>query len=551
MKSHQSHDEIPLDTTTQDGIFTLELDGQLRPDQKENKSWFESRLGWAEDYQRYKNGYAYDHPTNEFDYKTEALRHIFAPGTTERMMDETFKKKLQRTVTVLGGNNHELGVLDLGSLGIFRFLKNALASEDVRHSNTFILKSNKESGLQCFFRHLLSLPFYAQQALAYLLTSALTVTGILPFIHFVLYPPARTQKEILNARRRREAFFNPGTGLVAFLVLVGIILIIKGANPLVLVDAAAALAVMQSVFVGIAALMLMAAVISLTVHAIRSLVEWRTERQKLIPKAENTSDITEPQYQASKNGYVQYYVEKIKGWRSVNPKWGNFLYIVAGLSLLVTLTLIIGYFVDPAGIFGFMEPFFNFVGGMFTQGIQSAGTLTGLEFLGSISEPVLQLVSQVLTSFALVCAAIFLPDLLRRLSSSTIGDGTADLPKVVVTHYGMPDTHHQQTFQENGLVTIKFVENSFMHGTTFEADGDYTVRSKSRTDNFTSFEYRADSDMRTYEFPNNSIQSISSIISSQQNSVPFQRIFPDKESAVDDVVPPPKTPLSPSYWPMG
>lgn len=242
-------------------------------------------------------------------------------------------------------------------------------------------------------------------------------------------------------RNRRRAFFNPSTWMfIGFVVPLAISFLIQGLasngsiGAEILAQAAGPLLMIQTVFTGIAALMLVGAVLGLLHYAYQKLTYPQVEK----PQRGNIAfDHTDESYahalkeweKLQPRSAVVEYLKELGAWMVARPEISIPLGIFCVGSVLAAVVLIIGYFTGFGypGVFDFMLPVFNFIGTGFASGIQGLSSLPGLEFLGGLTAgPGLELASQIFTMFALVVGAIFTVDTVRRVTqTATEGGGPA------------------------------------------------------------------------------------------------------------------------------
>lgn len=299
---------------------------------------------------------------------------------------EGFLQKYGHTAAIFGAYSGHVGILDILFLGIPRFL---------------MLAANYLERYIGFFNHILCIPFYIQQLLVLTLT-----TICIPFIALIdwLYPDrgfntlreddVESDENFYKGRRRRQFFFNPSTWVFLLILSAGISLWILQANPALFLEAAIPLIMVQTIFAGMAALILGGALLSLVYAGICFLMQEKSEKSQIIDSS------------------VIEYLSEFREWCKQYPYIAGPLIIFSGVSVLVVMAMTIGYFV---GSFTSLAPLFNFMTSVLTISFQGLATVPGLEFFGSISNIAMQIIGQVASTATLFLAAIFIFDNIRRV----------------------------------------------------------------------------------------------------------------------------------------
>lgn len=197
----------------------------------------------------------------------------------------------------------------------------------------------------------------------------------------------------IKNKKRRRFFFNPSSWGAIFVFLFGISLLFPFfPEPLV-----AILFVTQNIFLITAGVMAVMALAYLIACGAKLAISQDSEQEEL----------------EELNPVIRYFTDAIT-WVKNNYKVALPILVLNLTILLLALILTIGYFADPSGSFNFMSSLFNLMDGMFISSIKS---LFGTDFL-NVHEITVQAASQIFSILASLCAAVFIPEIIR-LSAQT------------------------------------------------------------------------------------------------------------------------------------
>lgn len=201
-----------------------------------------------------------------------------------------------------------------------------------------------------------------------------------------------------------STLLNPSTWIMGAILTAGIGLLIQGINPLAFANAAMPLMIIQTVFASMATL----AVLGTLAYGAYRIGRWLCYSQEELP--DDWSHYSEGELPDESN-YITKYLSERWRWARHHPIPATLVWGLGALGLLVVVGLTIDYFVDGALFGSLMAPVFEFMSHEFLSSIHA---VFGLTFLGSLSDPTLLFIGQIVSTVTLISAAVFIPDNMSR-----------------------------------------------------------------------------------------------------------------------------------------
>lgn len=247
---------------------------------------------------------------------------------------------------------------------------------------------------------LLALPYFLL-VLGRLIVSvilALALSPVILLVHVFLGP----EEEDGSTPLRQSLFFNPSTWMIGSILLAATGLLIQGLNPAIFAQAAVTLGIMQTVFVGMAAVTLVGGLLYTIGYAAYKRFKYRAQNS-----LESSADL-------NPNPFIKYLSER---WNVISSNPGVFLLIwVIGLSVFgFVIALTMNYFESEIADYSLLGPLCGFMSQVFFVIIHALAGLPGLGFLSGISGPTLVLVGHILSAVMLSMAVFFITDNVSRM----------------------------------------------------------------------------------------------------------------------------------------
>jgi hypothetical protein len=216
-------------------------------------------------------------------------------------------------------------------------------------------------------------------------------------------------------------FLNPSRWMLGSVVLAAIGLLIQGYNPAVFGQAAVTLSIMQTLFVGMAALTLVWGIgYSIFVY----LRAGPCRPYKLVWSPDEFFERNKPISEI--NPYIKYLVER---WNAIsrNPRASCAIWIPGGIMFLLCTVLVIEHFSGVTLSDGWVH-LFSLMSQVFLLSVHAMAALPGLGFLGHISDATLLSVGDILSSIMLCLAILVVTDnvshIVERIATPSENDTT-------------------------------------------------------------------------------------------------------------------------------
>lgn len=238
---------------------------------------------------------------------------------------------------------------------------------------------------------------------------------------------------------RQSFWFNPSTWAMGAVVTFAMSLYGSANNPAVFGLVAASVGVIQSVFVGMAALLLTLAAVKFAIEMGSAVYERRqqaAEHNKNVGKDNPIATSTRPLHFEGQK--LLSYMEDRWVWMENHRKTSIAIGIFTGLALAFSVGLTVAFFVGvPTD--SFVSTTFDFMSQLLVSLIQSMSHLPGLEFLAR-PEAVLLPIAQILSAVFLIMAPLVLGDTALRFFYKREGADFEEISEMSTVNDGEEQT---------------------------------------------------------------------------------------------------------------